>query len=111
MNEDLDLRIGFADARHFVRRDLLVNVTEAFPGNDVLLGNLLGYVASKVAVGYEENVPVRERAYDLRGIPRGDDDIGERLHRCGRVDIAHDRQILKLQLQLVDPPVQVFSGR
>ena len=111
MDEDRNLGIGLANAAHFLRRDLLVHVAEALPRDDVLLRHLLRDVVGEVAIGNEQNVLVRQRSDHFRRIGRRADDVGERLDRCGGVDVADHREIGILLFQFLDAGLQVFGRR
>ena len=60
MHQNLDLGIGPADPLDLLRRDLLMYVAEAVPGNDVLLRYLLGDEVRRLGTG--SLYPVAEAA-------------------------------------------------
>ena len=77
---------------HVVHLDQIVGGAEARP-QDHLASGLLGRPGAQVAVGGEDDLPVRgDGLHDLHGVGAGAADVGQRLDRRRGVDVAdHDR--------------------
>src|SRR4028118_1633572 len=62
---------------------------EAFAGGTVMSDHAFAAGAG----GEGEDVLVRRRAHDFRGVRGGDDDVGQRLHGGRGVDVADHGQV------------------
>ena len=62
--------------------------------DDVLLRHLLGYEASQVLVGNEQNMLLRQLGHDLNGVGAGDAHVAPALDLDRGVDVAHHGQVV-----------------
>ena len=111
MDEDLQIGICFANPADLFRSDLLMDVAEAIPRDDVLVRDLLRDVVREIAIRNEEDVLALQRPHDLRSVRRCHDDVGQGFHRGGRVDVAHDREIGMFFAKLFDLQREIFGRR
>ena len=76
--------------------DDVVARTVAIVEDDVLLRHLLGYEATQVLVGDEQDVLLRQLRHDLDGVGAGDAHITPALDLDRRVDVAHHGQVVAI---------------
>ena len=77
----------------------------------VFLGNLLGDVASQIAVGDEQDMRLRKCAHDLHGVGGRHAYVAPALHLDGRVHIAHHGQVIAVcGTCIVDGPLRHDVG-
>jgi len=100
VDEDFDVREFLSHRKNLFRRDLVMNVAIAFPGNDVFL-RLALHVTGKILVRNKQNVLSVEPFDNLYRIRRRTADVGFGLHFRRRIDITNDLQIWVDLTQLV----------
>ena len=91
-----DERVGVSLRRidDLLDGDDVVTRAVALVEDDVLLGHLLGYETTKVLVGNEQDVLLRQLGDDLDGVRAGNAHITPAFDLDRRVDVAHHGQIV-----------------
>ena len=88
--------VGLRRIDDLLDRDDVVARAVALVEDDVLLRHLLGYETTKVLVGNEQDMLLRQLGDDLDGVGAGDAHVAPALDLDRRVDVADHGQVIAI---------------